>query len=155
VCHYSEGVGWSFHAAIQQACLFFAAIDTFPPFPLPVCRADNEHAQKHIRDLQGRVRAAEAQLSPLQQRIRVLEAERDSAAQELATVKEEADRWSKRARQLMQRYESVDQQEHQLVGGSFPKLSHSLSCCQDLSIFHYCFITVQADSLTGVALILP
>ena len=68
-----------------------------------------------MRELQARVRSTEAQLSPLRARIHALEAERDTAAQELAAAKEQADRWQKRAQQLMQKYDSVDQAEHQRV----------------------------------------
>jgi hypothetical protein len=80
-----------------------------------VRRADNERAQRQVRELQGRVRATEAQLAPLQQRIRSLQAASDGAAQELTAAREQADRWQKRAQQLMQKYDSVDQQEHQRV----------------------------------------
>ena len=82
---------------------------------LAPCRADTERAQRQVRELQTRVRSTEAQLAPLQQRIRTLEAQSGSAAQELVGAREQADRWQKRAQQLMQKYESVDQQEHQRV----------------------------------------
>lgn len=78
-------------------------------------RADNGRAQRQIRELQQKVRTGEAAQAPLQQRIRTLEAERNSAGQELAAVREQQERWQKRAQQLMQKYESVDQQEYQRV----------------------------------------
>lgn len=79
------------------------------------CRADSERAQRQVRELQGRVRSTEARLAPLQSKIRELEAAGGSAAAELASARDQADRWQKRAQQLMQKYESVDQQEHQRV----------------------------------------
>ncbi len=68
-----------------------------------------------MRDLQSKVRASEAQLGPLHARIRLLEAAAEGAAAELAAARDQAERWQKRAQQLMQKYESVDQQEHQRV----------------------------------------
>lgn len=68
-----------------------------------------------MRELHQRLRTTEAQLAPLQQRIRQLEAAADSAAVELTAARDQADRWQKRAQQLMQKYESVDQQEHSRV----------------------------------------
>lgn len=84
------------------------------PTPLPRS-ADNERAQRQVRELQSRVRASEAQLGPLQSRIRSLEAGAEGAAAELASARDQAERWQKRAQQLMQKYDSVDQQEHQRV----------------------------------------
>lgn len=97
----------------HHPCLTHA--HTHTPACAPVRRADNERAQRQVRELQGRVRATEAQLAPLQQRIRSLQAASDGAAQELTAAREQADRWQKRAQQLMQKYDSVDQQEHQRV----------------------------------------
>lgn len=87
-----------------------------PLVPRPRLRsADNERAQRQVRELQSKVRASEAHLGPLQSRIRSLEAAAEGAAAELASARDQAERWQKRAQQLMQKYESVDQQEHQRV----------------------------------------
>ena len=86
-----------------------------PPPPAWPRSADNERAQRSVRELQQRVRSAESQVAPLHQRIRALEAAAEGAAAELAGARDQADRWQKRAQQLMQKYESVDQQEHQRV----------------------------------------
>ena len=85
------------------------------PSPLPPCSADNERAQRQVRDLQQQLRSSEAAQAPLQARIRSLEAAAGTAAAELAAAQEQADRWQKRAQQLMAKYESVDAQEHQRV----------------------------------------
>ncbi len=79
------------------------------------CSADNERAQRQVRELQQRLRSSDASQAPLQQRIRSLEAAAATAAAELSAAQDQAERWQKRAQQLMAKYESVDAQEHQRV----------------------------------------
>ena len=90
-------------------------------------RADTQRAHKAERELQTKLRAAESQLAPLQARVRSLEAEKESAVAEVASAKEQAIRWQKRAQQMMQKYESVDQQEYQRVTTELEEAHRKLS----------------------------
>ena len=88
------------------------------------------HANE-VGTVQGKVRAAEAALTPLQQKLRGLEAAQEAAGAELAAARADADRWQKRAQQLMQKYESVDAGEYQRVTAELKTVQEAAKAAEE------------------------
>lgn len=89
-------------------------------------RSENESNMRKVATLDGRLRAALAQLDPLREQVQTLQAEVESKEHHLKLLEEDNNRWKNRNQQILSKYERIDPEELQVLKDEIQKIQSLL-----------------------------
>lgn len=85
---------------------------------------------RKVATLDGRLRAALAQLDPLREQVQTLQAEVESKEHNLKLLEEDNDRWKNRNQQILSKYERIDPEELQVLKDEIETIKEFLAAME-------------------------